>query len=73
MTVKDVINQLSNFDENQLVRFYFLQGDTLNGCELETITQAEELSSLFKMKKNWWIQNDNTTRRPTRLSLSIRK
>ena len=41
MTVKDVINQLSNFDENQLVRFYFLQGDTLNGCELETITQAD--------------------------------
>ena len=41
MTVKDVINQLSNFDENQLVRFYFLQGGVLNGCELETIIQAD--------------------------------
>ena len=41
MTVKDVINQLSNFDENQLVRFYFLVGNTLTGCELETITEAD--------------------------------
>ena len=41
MSVKDVINQLSNVDENQLVRFYFLQGGVLNGCELETIIQAD--------------------------------
>lgn len=41
MTVKELINQLSNFDEDELVRFYFLQGGVLNGCELETIIKAD--------------------------------
>jgi hypothetical protein len=41
MTVKELINQLSSFDEDELVRFYFLQGGVLNGCELETIIKAD--------------------------------
>lgn len=41
MTIKELKEKLSNFDENELVRFYFLQNDNLNGCELETIIQAD--------------------------------
>ena len=41
MNVKELINRLEELDANHPVQFYFLDNYNLEGCELETIIEAD--------------------------------
>ena len=41
MTVNELINRLKLEDSNKDIRFYFLKHDILQGCQLETILEAD--------------------------------
>jgi hypothetical protein len=42
MKVKELINRLKLEDSNKNIRFYFLEHNTLQGCQLETIFEADD-------------------------------
>jgi len=42
MTVKELIKRLKLEDLNKDIRFYFLKHDVLQGCQLETILEADD-------------------------------
>ena len=42
MTVKELIKRLKLEDLNKDIRFYFLKHDILQGCQLETILEADD-------------------------------
>ena len=41
MKVKELIKRLTLEDSNKDIRFYFLEHDILQGCQLETILEAD--------------------------------
>ena len=42
MKVKELINRLKLEDSNKDIRFYFLEHNVLQGCQLETILEADD-------------------------------
>ena len=42
MKVKELINRLKLEDYNKDIRFYFLEHNVLQGCQLETILEADD-------------------------------
>ena len=42
MKVKELINRLKLEDSNKNIRFYFLKRNVLQGCQLETILEADD-------------------------------
>ena len=42
MKVKELINKLKLEDSNKDIRFYFLENNVLQGCQLETILEADD-------------------------------
>ena len=41
MKVKELINRLKLEDSDKNIRFYFLEHNVLQGCQLETILEAD--------------------------------
>ena len=41
MTVQELINRLLLCRKDQLIRFYYLKDNNLNGCNLETLLETE--------------------------------
>ena len=58
MTVNELINRLKLEDSNKDIRFYFLKHDILQGCQLETILEADnQVEITIQTEEELWLKN----------------
>ena len=58
MKVKELINRLKLEDSDKNIRFYFLEHNVLQGCQLETILEADnQVEMTIQTEEELWPKN----------------
>mgnify|MGYP003654812115 FL=1 len=59
MKIEELINRLKLEDSNKDIRFYFLKHDVLQGCQLETILEADDQVEItIQTEEEEWQENN---------------